>query len=374
MKGVRAAGTQKANSKALSSSLCVCLFCLRKLTARPPAAFRRTSSTRQPFTDSPHPLPRFFFFASLVPPAHGPLLGAACSSMRDTHTHTHFCGNAESQTPLPPSLPPSSSSLFRMSELAEYSRLIQKFDTCRTAFMMCRGQEDVEPHTRDFHNAFQVAKAMAAVHQLLGPEWSVFVATGPYSSQDTRHADHDVQLPEDAIIAENVQTSMLVPEVQLYILGDAERGISPVQQVIIWGCETYGCVLQTSDELLAHGIRVAVLVDGCTSRIAEMHDTAILQMSHWDGLMVTTAPSAIMQLTRSDARFVKPIIQILKTFAADWSTTQPLPELSSQRVGGGDGDPATAVSDATAASPVSAVTTAGDAATKRNSAYSGKGY
>ncbi|CAJ1017574.1 Isochorismatase family, putative [Leishmania lindenbergi] len=259
-----------------------------------------------------------------------------------------------------------------MSELAEYSRLIQKFDTCRTAFMMCHGQENVEPHTRNFHNTFQVAKAMATVHQLLGPEWSVFVAAELYS-QDTRHAYHDVQLPEDAIIAENVQTSMLVPEVQLYILGDAERGIPPVQQAIIWGCETYGCVLQTSDELLAHGIRVAVLVDGCTSRIAEMHDTAVLQMSHWDGLMLTTAPSAIVQLTRSDARFVKPIIQILKTFAADWSTTQPLPELSSQRVGG-DGDPATAVSDATAASPVTAVTTAGDAATKTNSAYSGKGY
>jgi nicotinamidase-related amidase len=216
--------------------------------------------------------------------------------------------------------------------ISEHSRLIQKFDTCRTAFMLCDVQEKVEPHIQNFHNAVHAANAMAAMHELLGPEHSVFVVTEQYP-KGVGHVYHDIHVPADAIVAEKLTPSMLVPEIRPYILGDAVRGIPPVQQAIIWGHETYGCILQTTDELLEHGIRVAVLVDGCGAQSMENHDTAILQMSHWEGVLLSTVSSAIMQLTRSDPRFVKDVIKILKKYGADWAATQPKSQETKKSVG-----------------------------------------
>lgn len=208
--------------------------------------------------------------------------------------------------------------------ISEHSRLFQKFDTCRTAFMLCDVQERVEPHIRNYHDAVHAANAMAAMYELLGPERAVFVVSEQYP-KGVGHTYHGIHLPADAIVADKLTPSMLVPKIHPHIFGDAERGIPPVQQAIIWGHETYGCVLQTTDELLSRGIRVAVLVDGCGSQVQEHHDVAIRQMSHWDGLLMTTVPSVLMQLTRSDERFVKEMIRILKKYSADWASTQPKP-------------------------------------------------
>ncbi|KAL7698342.1 Isochorismatase family [Lotmaria passim] len=216
--------------------------------------------------------------------------------------------------------------------ISEHSRLLQKFDTCRTAFMLCDVQEKVEPHIRNFHDAVHAANAMAAIHTLLSPQFSVFVATEQYP-KGIGHVYHDIKLPADAIVADKLTPSMLVPAIRPHILGDPEKGILPVQQVIIWGHETYGCVLQTTDELLTHGIRVAVLVDGCGSQVQKQHDAAIMQMSHWEGVMMTTVPSALMQLTRSDSRFVKDVIRILKQYGADWASTQLKLELKAKGEG-----------------------------------------
>ncbi|KAK7201854.1 Isochorismatase family [Novymonas esmeraldas] len=205
--------------------------------------------------------------------------------------------------------------------LSEHSRLVQKFDTCRTAFMLCDVQEKVEPHISNFHDAVHVANAMAAIHEILGPERSVFAVTEQYP-RGVGHVHPAIRLPADAIIAEKVQSSMLVPTLRPHILGDAERGIAPVQQVFLWGHETHGCVLQTADELLTHGIRVAILVDGCAAQLPEMHDVAVLQMAHWDGLMLTTTISAVMQLTRSDPRHVKSVLNTLKQFVSDSEATR----------------------------------------------------
>ncbi|KAG5486436.1 hypothetical protein LSCM4_07364 [Leishmania orientalis] len=251
--------------------------------------------------------------------------------------------------------------------LSEHSRLIQRFDTCRTAFMLCRVPEKVQSITPNFRDTVHVTNTMVAVHQLLGPERSVFVTT-ELSPQGVDHDDCRIQLPGDAIVAENVQVSMLVPEVRLCIFGDDERGVPPVQQVIIWGHETHGCILHTADELLTHGVRVAVLVDGCASHVKDMHDTAVLQMSRWDGLMITTAPSAVMQLTRSDARFVKEIVKILKTFGANWAATQLQPNVAAPHSAEGDRDRAAAADNAVAAPSASAATAAAVAASCTTSA------
>lgn len=206
--------------------------------------------------------------------------------------------------------------------ISEHSRLFQKFDTCRTAFMLCDVQERVAPHIANFHDAVHAANAMSAMHTMLGPDYSVFIVTEQYP-KGLGHVYHDIVVPADAIVADKVTPSMLVPKVRPYILGDAERGIPPVQQVIIFGHETYGCVLQTTDELLTHGIRVAVLVDGCGSQVPKHHDVAIQQLSNWEGVLMTTVPSVIMQLTRSDPRFVKDVIKVLKKYGADWAASQP---------------------------------------------------
>ncbi|KAG5498518.1 hypothetical protein JKF63_02804 [Porcisia hertigi] len=232
--------------------------------------------------------------------------------------------------------------------LSEHSRLVNKFDTCRTAFVMFCLQENIKWSIVNSHDAVHVGNAMAAVHKLIGPERSVFVAMGLHPG-GVGDAYDGLQLPENVVYEENVQQSPLAPQVRPYLFGNVERGIPPVEQAIIWGHETHGCILQVADELLTHGVRVAVLVDGCASRSKRMHDTAVLQMSHWDGLMLTTASSAVMQLTRSDARFVKPIIQILKRFAADWETTRPPPDVLDQGRPGGDGDLANPAKDSKAA-------------------------
>lgn len=210
--------------------------------------------------------------------------------------------------------------------ISEHSRLFHKFTTCRTAFMLCDVQEKVEPHIANFHDAVHAAKAMVSMHELLGPARSVFIASEQYP-QGVGHTYHGIRLPADAVVAEKLIPSMLVPKVRPYIFGDAAQGIEPVQQVIIWGHETYGCVLTTIDELLSHGIRVAVLVDGCSSQVQSHHDIAIQQMSHWEGLLMTTVPSVLMQLTRSDPLFVKEMIKIFKQYTADWTATQPKPEI-----------------------------------------------
>ncbi|KPA74760.1 hypothetical protein ABB37_09051 [Leptomonas pyrrhocoris] len=209
--------------------------------------------------------------------------------------------------------------------ISEHSRLLRKFDTCRTAFLLCDVQEKVAPHIRNFHDAVHAANALAAVYTLLGPAHCVFVVSEQYP-KGLGHTHRDIQLPAGAVVVEKLTMSMLVPAICPHIFGDAARGIPPVQQVIIWGHETYACILQTTDELLARGIRVAVLVDSSGAQVPAHHDMAVMQMSHWSGAMMTTLPSALMQLTRSDARFVKDIIRILKKYAVDWASTQPKPK------------------------------------------------
>ncbi|KPI90645.1 hypothetical protein ABL78_0241 [Leptomonas seymouri] len=205
--------------------------------------------------------------------------------------------------------------------MSEHSRLIQKFDTCRTAFMLCDVQEKLEPHIRNFHDAVHAANAMAALHELLGPAHSVFVASEQCPAE-VGHTHHDIKLPADAVVSEKGTLSMLVPNIRARIFGDTEKGILPVQQVIIWGHETDGCILRTTDGLLSHGIRVAVLADSCGSQVQENHDVAILQMLHWSGVMMTTVPSAVMQLTRADSRFMRDTIRIMKKHNAEWASTQ----------------------------------------------------
>ncbi|KAG5485761.1 hypothetical protein LSCM1_07172 [Leishmania martiniquensis] len=204
------------------------------------------------------------------------------------------------------------------------SNLLQKFDCCRTIFMCCDIQEKLRHRIPNFQAAVEVSNAMASIHTIMTPTHSTFVATEQYPVGVGRLVQ-DIKLPAGAPVIEKVQPSMLVPEMMPYINGDAERGILPVGQAVLWGHETHVCVLQTADDLLSRGIRVAVLVDGCASQQSLDHDVAVREMATWNHLMLTTAASALMQLSRGDPAVMKKAMKMLRASSVNLSCLVNLP-------------------------------------------------
>ncbi|CAM37124.1 putative mitochondrial associated ribonuclease [Leishmania braziliensis MHOM/BR/75/M2904] len=194
--------------------------------------------------------------------------------------------------------------------IASRSRLLHKFDSCRTIFMCCDIQEKLRGRIPNFQAAIDVSNSMAAIHNALTPRHTSFVATEQYPQGVGRLA-RDIQLPEGTPVIEKVQPSMLVPEMMPYIIGDPARGILPVQQAVLWGHETHVCIMQTADELLQHGIRVGVLVDGCAAQRQLDHDVAIQEMSTWDNLTLTTTISVLLQLVRGDDSLKGPLMKLV---------------------------------------------------------------
>ncbi|EPY43480.1 mitochondrial associated ribonuclease [Angomonas deanei] len=153
---------------------------------------------------------------------------------------------------------------------------------------------------------------MVKLRELLGRDCTVFLATEHYPEK-LGHTAGDIQLPDDVVVSAKYYPTMLTADILPYIVGDRDRGIEPVQQVVLWGHETHVCVIHTADELLQRGIRVAVAVDGCAAQKELDHSTAVLAMSSWDGLLLSTTGSICMQLSRGDERIMKSILDILKS-------------------------------------------------------------
>ncbi|KAG5506890.1 hypothetical protein JIQ42_07606 [Leishmania sp. Namibia] len=204
----------------------------------------------------------------------------------------------------------------RSALISSRSKLLQKFDRCRTIFMCCDIQEKLRGRIPNFHAAVEVSNTMASFHEVMTPEHATFVATEQYPV-GVGHLVKDIHLPAGTPVIEKLQPSMLVPEMMPYINGDAARGLLPVRQAVLWGHETHVCVLQTADDLLSRDIRVAVLVDGCASQQQLDHDVAIQEMSTWNNLTLATTISVLLQLSRGDPSVMGRVMKIIKSKSAD---------------------------------------------------------
>lgn len=195
--------------------------------------------------------------------------------------------------------------------IAPRSHLLQKYTNCRTIFLCCDIQEKLRNKIANFSDAVDVSNHISLLHDTLTPKYATFVATA-HVPEFVGAFVKDIKLPEGAPIFPKYQASMLVPEVLPYLEGNAEQGILPVQQAVLWGHESHVCILQTADALLQRNIRVAVLVDGVASQHLVDHQTALQAMATWEGLTMTTFMSAMLQLTEADPVIMKPLMKLTK--------------------------------------------------------------
>ncbi|EPY18971.1 mitochondrial associated ribonuclease [Strigomonas culicis] len=191
------------------------------------------------------------------------------------------------------------------------SYLLAPFDTCRTAFLCCDIQETLRRFIPGYEEAVKISNRMARLQECLTDERSVYLVTAQRPDK-IGWQDPNIKLPASAKVFAKSYPSMLTEELAPYVLGDPARGIASVQQVVLWGHETQVCVMQTANVLLQQNIRVAIAVDGCASQKKLDHDMAVLCMSQWKGLTISTSSSIFLQLGGRSDELMPKMIRILK--------------------------------------------------------------
>lgn len=199
-----------------------------------------------------------------------------------------------------------------LPQFAGRGRLMQKYDSCRTAFLCCDIQDRLRPHIKNFDDAVHVSNSMSELYEMIGRERGVFIAT-EQAPKFIGHIAKDIKLPPGCPPPfAKIQPSMLIDEVLPYIIGDKERGLEPVQQAVLWGHETQVCIINTADDLLSRGIRVAILCDGTGCQRDLDHQVSLQSMASWPGLVMTTVTGITLQLTKADERFLKQVLSLTK--------------------------------------------------------------
>ena len=69
-------------------------------------------------------------------------------------------------------------------------------------------------------------------------------------------------------------------------------------EIVLAGIESHVCVYQTSRDLLEHGKRVEVVVDGISSRNVNNHNTAVARMK-MDGISLTSVEMLLFLIQKS---------------------------------------------------------------------------
>lgn len=191
------------------------------------------------------------------------------------------------------------------------TQLLRKFTECCTLFMCCDIQEKLADKILGFNETIRVTNNITLFCEMLGATYCNVLATVQYPA-GLGPLYHEIQLPPNAPVFPKMEPSMLLPEVLPYLYGDAEHGILPVQQVVLWGYETHICIMQTADELLRRGFRVAIATDGCAAQRRLDHDVAIMEMSKWAGLLLTNSIGVYTMIVRADDIVWKPVMQLIQ--------------------------------------------------------------
>ncbi|KPA74762.1 hypothetical protein ABB37_09052 [Leptomonas pyrrhocoris] len=189
-------------------------------------------------------------------------------------------------------------------------QVLRDFTECRTLFMCCDMQEKLANRIPGFHETIHVTNNLTLFCEILGPKHCSCVATVQYPD-GVGPLYHEILLPPNTPVFPKIEPSMLLPEVLPYLYGDAERGLLPVQQVVLWGHETHVCILQTADELLRRGFRVTVVTDACAAQRRVDHEVAIMEMSRWEGLLLTASTSLYLQIMREHPRYLAPVMKVV---------------------------------------------------------------
>lgn len=176
--------------------------------------------------------------------------------------------------------------------------------------MCCDMQEKLADKIPDFHATVHVTNNLTLFCEILGPKYCSCIATLQYP-EGVGPLYHEIILPPSTPVFPKMEPSMLLPEVLPYLYGDAQRGILPVQQVVLWGHETQVCILQTADELLRRGFRVAVVTDACAAQRRIDHEVAMMEMSKWTGLHLTSANGVYTEMLRAHPRYFGPVMKLI---------------------------------------------------------------
>lgn len=190
------------------------------------------------------------------------------------------------------------------------SAILRKYTECRTLFMCCDMQEKLADKIPGFHQTIHITNNLTMFAEMLGPEHCNCIATLQYP-QGVGPLYHEIILPPNTPVFPKIEPSMLLPEVLPYLYGDAARGILPVQQVVLWGHETSVCIMQTTDELLRRGFRVAIVTDACAAQRTIDHEVALMEMSKWTGVLLTTSICLYTQILRADPKYHKDSMKLI---------------------------------------------------------------
>jgi nicotinamidase-related amidase len=88
-----------------------------------------------------------------------------------------------------------------------------------------------------------------------------------------------------------------------------QRGI---YKLLVCGCETHVCVLQSVIDLLGEGFRVHVAADACTSRSPLDHEIALRRMDSCGAVLTTTEAALFEWCETSSAAQFKEISRMVK--------------------------------------------------------------
>ncbi|KPI90646.1 hypothetical protein ABL78_0242 [Leptomonas seymouri] len=191
-----------------------------------------------------------------------------------------------------------------------HSQILKALSECRTLFMCCDMQEKLADRIPGFHETIHVTNHLTLFCEILGPKYCSCIVTLQYPD-GVGPLYHEIILPPNTPVFHKMEPSMLLPEVLPYLYGDAERGLLAVQQVVLWGHETQVCIMQTADELLRRGFRVAVVADGCAAQRRIDHKVAMMEMSKWEGLLLTSSTCLYTQIVRAHPRFYAPVMKLI---------------------------------------------------------------
>ncbi|AIN95840.1 isochorismatase-like protein [Leishmania panamensis] len=212
-------------------------------------------------------------------------------------------------TSLPPAIVRPNTDVTVPQRGVHSAQLLRKFTECRTLFLCCDMQEKLADKIPGFHETIRVSNNITLFCEMLGPTYCNVIATVQYP-KGVGPLYHEIQLPPNTPVFPKMKPSMLVPEALPYLYGDAERGILPVQQAVLWGHETHVCIMQTADELLRRGFRVAITTDGCAAQRRIDHEVALMEMSKWSGLLLTSSIGMYAMIVRADEIFRKPVMKL----------------------------------------------------------------
>jgi hypothetical protein len=205
---------------------------------------------------------------------------------------------------------PSSSTITVPAPRRHHAQLLQHISHGRTLFMCCDMQEKLADKIPGFHETIHITNNLTLFCEILGPKYCSCIATLQYPD-GVGPLYHEIILPPNTPVFPKIEPSMLLPEVLPYLYGDEGKGILPVQQVVLWGHETQVCIMQTADELLRRGFRVAVATDGCAAQRRIDHDVALMEMSKWAGLHLTTSVGVYTEMLRAHPHFFAPVMKVI---------------------------------------------------------------